>query len=694
MAGLGHALDLGRIFHRNENGNIDKNKSMKRRLSEVATDSSNHLIQGHDAATGTVVPPELSGNHGMNACDSQMAKSLVALTEQRDKAVNELRQVTLELQNTRTTLKSKVATLEKELNITRQESQSTITKLQEETAAKLATMEKEVHETNERADKEITEARATFEAASENLTKEANATMQAIHQSSNENIKRIQQERDRRIAEMQETINELQSIRQVESEQLMQESELMVASLRGEALKNVSDVQIKAENEISKIKMESAETITQLRLELSATKAEAVAALQNLQEEAFHNVSTIMEASSLKLAAVEKDRDEVVAKLNKLLNATKAKAASDISDIKEEAKKEIAKVKADASQEISQVKQEQDKTVASLTKKIQGLKKKLAKMEAEKTYMSSRHEEAREVRSCAVATATPSGRRWIQISYHPLFIYFPGLQSVLRWEKLYSERSYCNLTHVKEDMRAAISHATRLASEQAAVATEKALQASRRAADHAAVHLSVAAKHVSRVANDVAEKASIAAAPHVQKSRELYDQHLKQHVEKLREHHETYLLPVHKKYIVPAIPVVILYATKAKDSLQLLADRAFAALVVGLKKSCPLVLKQLRKMEKRSKYFVGLSPPVQQGCKNPEESVVSLLTALLVIFIVIFRLTVWRVAKGVIFVPFNIIWFFSPLRLLRRKTTKKSQEAKKPKSATNGAAGKISKKDQ
>jgi hypothetical protein len=213
------------------------------------------------------------------------------------------------------------------------------------------------------------------------------------------------------------------------------------------------------------------------------------------------------------------------------------------------------------------------------------------------------------------------------------------------------------------------------------LATEKVVHLSRRAADHAAVHLTVASEHVARVVRDLAQKASVASAPHVQKARLLYDQHLKQHVDKLRQHHEKYVLPLYQKYVVPSIPVAVMCATKARDKAQILANTAFVALVAGFKRSCPIVVKQLRKLERQSKFFNGFSAPVKQGCKNPEHAVYSLLTALLVIFIVIFRVTFWRLGKRIILMPIRIVWFVNPLRLLKRKKTKK------PEPKTNGVAG-------
>ena len=157
----------------------------------------------------------------------------------------------------------------------------------------------------------------------------------------------------------------------------------------------------------------------------------------------------------------------------------------------------------------------------------------------------------------------------------------------------------------------------------------------------------------------VAEKAT---EPYVKKSKELYDAHVRRHVEKaiVKGHH---LAPV---------------VSKTGEKMEEISAQS--------RRACDDVFKALVAQ------FRTICPPKYGMCQNPEKTVTFLLQVLAVLLAILFRRVIWRLLSGGVRLIIGILWFFSPLRLFlslyRSKQSKPAEKQKATRQSTKSANGK------
>lgn len=170
--------------------------------------------------------------------------------------------------------------------------------------------------------------------------------------------------------------------------------------------------------------------------------------------------------------------------------------------------------------------------------------------------------------------------------------------------------------------------------------------------------VSVATEQAAVAVRKVAGRAAVAAEPHLKKSQELYDQHLKEHM-------NTHVYPLHKKHILPLLPVISKYWQLVVDQVVVVLHMAYAFLAKQFNTACPNVADFLltTKMKYDSIVPNTVIYHVEQACSNPEASVTECLWGVLYLLALIFRAFVWRTAKSILFFPFRVVWYFLwPLR--------------------------------
>jgi hypothetical protein len=189
-------------------------------------------------------------------------------------------------------------------------------------------------------------------------------------------------------------------------------------------------------------------------------------------------------------------------------------------------------------------------------------------------------------------------------------------------------------------------------------------------------------------ANRLLAQASEATAPYKMKAYALYDQHLKEHVETstnkatalydqhLKEHVEK-ARPHYEKHVVPPLDKATAAVAGAVDATK----KMYGGIELQFRNTCPKIISLCDDLREKR----GLEVPnavmeaLKHSCSEPEETVATFLKATLVLLAILFRGTLWRLFLGYVSLAFQIVWFFSPLRLFV-KTSKDSS-----KSASNSA---------
>jgi hypothetical protein len=235
------------------------------------------------------------------------------------------------------------------------------------------------------------------------------------------------------------------------------------------------------------------------------------------------------------------------------------------------------------------------------------------------------------------------------------------LQEISYWEELQSARPYCNFTYIQEDAVAAAIAIQNVVADRAAKITRHVIDSTTKAAE----------PHAEKMRKSYNNLYNMHVQSQVDKTRTLYQNHVKPHVQK-------HVLPFQKQYLAPLLKKLGVLVYKFVVEGKSLASRAHAYLVVSYQSTCPKALEQLSQMD---------APPVlvdrvNLSCQDANTTVNAFLWTILVLLALIFRKFLSRNVIGIVLLPFRIIWFFSPLRLLFGKR-KQSVDAEE-----NGASAK------
>ena len=242
------------------------------------------------------------------------------------------------------------------------------------------------------------------------------------------------------------------------------------------------------------------------------------------------------------------------------------------------------------------------------------------------------------------------------------------MQELDHWEGVFSQRSYCNLTHIGEDAAFMAWVASMQASEKLNVAASQASVAAKRLQDKT---LKSAEPHL-KTANKMYE--SLTA-----KGIRLYSNYLKKHVDAVTPHYNNYAAPVvdkasklGKEYHAKAMTEAGRQSAQMATGGDRLARELFNNLVSHFGNECPKILTSMKKFEKEHELTM---PAVvldawSRSCKRPRETVATTLKVLAFAFVILFRRRIFRLIRWCILLPFVVIWYIFPLRWIfgRRKT--------------------------
>ena len=159
-----------------------------------------------------------------------------------------------------------------------------------------------------------------------------------------------------------------------------------------------------------------------------------------------------------------------------------------------------------------------------------------------------------------------------------------------------------------------------------------------------------------------AEQVVQIADPHLKKGKQLYDDHLKEHVEKhvtaasqvydkhLKPHVENHILPLHDSHVLPGIAYI-------QDRISETRSNIFTALVNEFKQNCRTVKPHLDGW---------LRDTVAGVCREPELHVTRLLWAALIIIIFLTRRLIYRLFVGILWLKLQALWHLTLLPFIFR----------------------------
>lgn len=217
-------------------------------------------------------------------------------------------------------------------------------------------------------------------------------------------------------------------------------------------------------------------------------------------------------------------------------------------------------------------------------------------------------------------------------------------------------RGYCNFTYMQEDAYVAAGVAQKKVKENLVVAADQATKAARQA---------------SKAARQLSDKAAVAATPHLKRTRAIYEESVKPHVDK---HVTPVVAPVYNQHLVPVLEKAALYQKEALTHLKEGTSKLHKGLVKRFEKDCPVSRRRLKEMDAPA----FIMDHMNEACSKPEKTVNRYLLTILVIFVLIFRSFLWRTFWRLFLLPFRIVWFFSPLRFFFPKKTTADAESVTP----------------
>mmetsp|Transcript_148 Transcript_148/g.243 ORF Transcript_148/g.243 Transcript_148/m.243 type:complete len:631 (+) Transcript_148:46-1938(+) len=580
-----------------------------------------------DASTGTITQLSQKQEDAMS-CDAIMAKSLVKANEAKAIAEEAYQSVLQKFEDATV----RIGELEKDLA----GALTTIDENEKQASETIAQVKKDAADDIEKiksdAAEEIQAAQTEMKAAQD----DAKAQIESIKLESAEKLEanQLQMKQTKEKAEKDIIDIKLKSAEQIEAVK----EEMKIAQEK--ANDRVADIQKQADTRVEEVMMLAEEEKRNAKTELDNAKANLKQREFELEHETKEKVGAIEVDAKLKISDAEAERDLRIAEMKEKMAEEKEQAASYLSAVQDAADEAMEKLKKEHEAELlvrdaekAAVENKFDSVTGTMKSEVKAMKKEISELKSS---------------------------------------LLQAQKDLADWERLHSGRSYCNVTHIGEDTY-------KIAQVAAKAATEKA---------------DVAQKQARVLARQASEKAFVVAEPHLKKSRELYNLHLKETVDKhILPHYETAVKPAMEKHVWPWVPVLQSNVQNARATVSQEMKKTHVKIAKEFEAACPPIIGKLKTLKKEHDRLVPdvVVREMKKACSMPEDSVASFLWFSLFCVAFIFRVRVIRTVKFIILLPFRIIWFFTPLRLLLPKGRPVDPSASRSTRIVNGAAPVIKK---
>ena len=596
-----------------------------------------------DASTGTVTEvtkEQEAVGHAALTCDSIMAKSLVLANEQKAHAevrrdevlaahTMALAQIT-KLEEELSSMNKTLASTTNELEFWRHNSEEVqksttrkyeiivdkMTKDAEEhlnsalrdSVKAIEGLKDEVKNIQAATDAAMEAAKAEWESIQIQLNNDAQNKIAEAHQQNQQLVLTMEQAHTQTIAQMARDIKDVQELAKQEIEDLQKATASRIKEL---IIKHEDEHEMK-DSLIANIKKDAAEFLATVKSE---------------NEEMIIKLTAEKEAS---LHSLQAQHEREISNLKKIIERLEDSAKKDLDVAKHKASEALAEAKRNAELTLKETNSIHAQFVSTLTASKASLQTKVDGLEKRNKRLDKRLSDA-----SLVSTYFLLSRRSFKPSSHR----FP--QELANWEQLYRSRSFCNFTYIHEETTAAMITAATMATGKVGAITG----------------------HATKFMKQASES-------HLEKTRELYNEHLKQYVDKLcqktremydkilKEHVDKHFRPFQENHLRPLIKLT---GIQIRAVMKRVGDGA-AWVQRRLVNEFKLICSHARRELKNYNAPVLVIEYTNQQCRKPREAVNLFVQILLTILALFFRKAIWRTANFVILFPFHVA--FIPLRFL------------------------------
>jgi hypothetical protein len=474
-----------------------------------------------------------------------------------------------------------------------------------------------------------------------------------------------------------------------------------------DAAKTVETLTKQGQEQVAKVEANAQETIFKLQEEKKDFEALKASEIEGLQELLDQQEQKLITESDAKLQLYKTEMEAKIEELTQNLQSQEEKEKKSVQEA-------VAKVEQEKTAAVKALQQEKEVIAKENAKIKKSLAEQVASFKSQKKELESKFKELNNESAKAIKVRTFETYLFRMVPQPPIlstvFISNPfsflAYQDLEHWENLHATRSYCNVTHLTED----VSNAAMVYKEMAA----GKLREFKETASVSARNLQV---ETVRLTNDNMEKSKTLAQEAMANARPRYEKSVKPHLDKavdavkpLVDQATAAAKPYVDKVTVAAKPYVdkVTVATKPYvEKAALMADETvfpllaqakeevlaamkiannktqekFDKVVANYAQACPkasALVKDLAK-EKNFQLPASVLQSMNTACQQPQESVIMALYALATIFVLLFRKALLRLVKWLILLPFRILLFFNPLRFCftsKKKTIPSPKKAK------------------
>jgi hypothetical protein len=718
------------LFNRGNDGGNNKNGIAVQGGGKNAQTEDDRMQAINDAATGTVKQTAPGSERPPSTCNEMMARAVVLANEERALAYDErddaletaqrayagLGETNLEL----TAANKKMSAAEEALETLQQSTELVIKTTKDE-----AQLEIDTHRNNTLLEmgtlKNNTALQITMHQNEKKTAVEAAETkaadeIAAYKELRDKEVATIQQEAKDQIEKATQTVLDNESASRLEIQQIQaqakedvdaanahaEEVELVanatIEQVREEANDRIHAAGVTANNLVEQIKADSSRQIIVMQETLAKAEAEANAAVEGAnilakeaiaKAEAEANVA-VEEANILANEAIDNmtagmERERAVLKAEQLQLYETSNAT--VTQMQESSDAEIKSAKEAADEQVAQMKKEADENVAASEQaavaKVAAIQKESEESQAEANDNIAASKQAAAAKVAAIQKeleeSQAEAKRLVAAveklktkgySYADQVSHFTD--ELAHWKQLHQSQPYCNMTLMKVESFRALEKAAAVVSKEAKNVFDKTSTTTSQHFDRTALLL----RETSQPHLEALEKA---IEPHFHTLKQAYKE------SPVKDIVDTQLYPLYLKTAVPAFKATDRLIHKALRKMQTLTRQGWGWTTRKGIKVAAWELEMIDSNPHLRKWTPAMVVQFLTYIKaNMEEWLILKLKITAVICAIVFRTRVLQVMKASIKFPFQVLWFFCPLRFCvgGKKKTIEEDEIKKEVAAT------------
>ena len=284
---------------------------------------------------------------------------------------------------------------------------------------------------------------------------------------------------------------------------------------------------------------------------------------------------------------------------------------------------------------------------------------------------------------------------------HELHFFFFTTQELEYWRLTFADRSYCNLTHIGEDMALV-----------GAMAYDKSMDYSKKAMETISEYALLAADFVLEKSDSAWQETKKYSKQASNQSKDFYEQTVKpEYKQKVVPLVEEHVMPLVDQYVMPLLSQVDHFVKETiQPSFQALEDtitpkyqqwkalyeethedmaKSFGQLCV---EALAIARQESAKREILQAFEETIAPQLEAICQDPSESLYRAEIGVLVMMMLPFWRVFWNLFMFVVRLVWKIVLTITPLGFFFRKSNKPKATTTKPNGSKATTKGRVKKK--